>query len=376
MDEQKQLGNTLDRTTAFIGFAIAFALLLAFAAYFVVQVNQLNNRISTTGNTDVSDRLLAIENRLSLVEQALTPPTVKLKLFYDSSDNFTKDVVEKIAAAQAQLASQNLQITLSDRSKDMGQYRKDGFNEIPALYISKAEASRDPVLLKSVQQENQAFDGNIEGFRIEALGFVYDRKRMLETECKLPAGKVNLYQFTNFECPFCAAMYPQLQNYVATHGNAIEFTQRHLPLKSRPNAWNASIASECARDQGKFDAFSQAAYLANANLSTAKYLEIAKAIGVADMAKFTTCLSDEKNGLVVNRDFTEGSLTYGLRSAPIFVADCKYAFVALTEQQLADQLCKAYPDKCDKFALTNATASPTPAASPSATPKASPTPKP
>src|SRR3989344_1303758 len=86
-------GNSLDKTTAFVGFAIVFALLLAFAAYFVVQVNTLNNKISTGGDTGVSDRLLSIERRISAIETALTPQPIHLKLFYDSSDNYTSDVV-------------------------------------------------------------------------------------------------------------------------------------------------------------------------------------------------------------------------------------------------------------------------------------------
>ncbi|HLC45496.1 MAG TPA: DsbA family protein, partial [archaeon] len=299
MDESKQSGNSLDRTTAFIGFAIVFALLLAFAAYFVVQVNQLNNKVATQGGSGVSDRLLVIETRLSILERSIAPAPIQLKLFYDSSDNYTKDVVAKVAAAQADLAAQNLAITLVDRKADLAQYRKDGFNSIPAIFISKTEASRDKNLLASLQEENQAFDGNTEGFRIEALGFIFDRKRLLETACTLPDGKVSLDQFTNFECPYCAGMYNQVQNYVSTHADSVQFTQRHFPLKSLPNAWNASIASECARDQGKFDEFTAAAYLANANLSTAKYLQIAKAVGVSDMAKFTACLSDETKGLKV-----------------------------------------------------------------------------
>jgi len=384
MDEPKQSSNSLDRTTAFVGFAIAFALLLAFAAYFVVQVNTLNNRVSAAGGTDASDRLLAIESRLTALERALTPAPIKLKLFYDSGDNYTKGVVESIAQQQEKLAGQNLQITLSDRKNDLEEFRKSGFKEVPALFISKEEASRDRNLLQSVMQENEAFDGDAEGYRIEALGFVFDRKRLIETECKLADGKISLDQFTNFECPFCAGMHAQVMDYASTHAGEVKFTQRHFPLKSLPNAWNASIASECARDQGKFGEFTAALFPSFKNLSTATYLQAAKQVGVADLKKFTACLSDESIGLKVNRDFTEASLTYGLRSAPVFVADCKYAFIALTGQQLADQLCRAYPDKCGKLALqgtasaspqATASASPTPAASPSATPKATPTPK-
>lgn len=65
--------------------------------------------------------------------------------------------------------------------------------------------------------------------------------------------KVTIVEFSDFECPFCVRAFPTVQQIVETYPNDVRLVYKHLPLTNiHPNAERAAIASECARDQGKF----------------------------------------------------------------------------------------------------------------------------
>ncbi|MFO0596599.1 MAG: thioredoxin domain-containing protein [Myxococcaceae bacterium] len=63
--------------------------------------------------------------------------------------------------------------------------------------------------------------------------------------------KVTLYEFSDFECPFCAAARPILEEYVKAHANT-RLCWMPYPLPQHPNAPIAGQAALFARDNGKF----------------------------------------------------------------------------------------------------------------------------
>lgn len=64
---------------------------------------------------------------------------------------------------------------------------------------------------------------------------------------------VTIVEFSDFECPFCMRAFPTVQQIMDTYPNEVKVVYKHLPLTNiHPNAERAAIASECARDQGKF----------------------------------------------------------------------------------------------------------------------------
>lgn len=65
--------------------------------------------------------------------------------------------------------------------------------------------------------------------------------------------KVTIIEFSDFECPFCQRAFPTVQQIMDTYPNDVRIVYKHLPLTNiHPHAEKAAIASECARDQGKF----------------------------------------------------------------------------------------------------------------------------
>ena len=70
--------------------------------------------------------------------------------------------------------------------------------------------------------------------------------------------KVEIIEFSDFECPFCAKFYTQTlaqleKEYIDTGKAKLAF--KHLPLPFHPNAQKASEATECAGEVGGNDAF-------------------------------------------------------------------------------------------------------------------------
>ncbi|HRN70192.1 MAG TPA: thioredoxin domain-containing protein [Candidatus Woesebacteria bacterium] len=65
--------------------------------------------------------------------------------------------------------------------------------------------------------------------------------------------KVTIVEFSDFECPFCQRAFPTVQQILDTYPNDVRLVYKQLPLTNiHPNAERAALASECARDQGKF----------------------------------------------------------------------------------------------------------------------------
>lgn len=63
--------------------------------------------------------------------------------------------------------------------------------------------------------------------------------------------KVTLVEFSDFECPFCAAARPILEEYVKGKPN-LRLCWMPFPLQQHPNATIAGQAALFARDAGKF----------------------------------------------------------------------------------------------------------------------------
>ena len=64
--------------------------------------------------------------------------------------------------------------------------------------------------------------------------------------------KVVLVEYSDFECPACAAFYPQVEELNKELGGKLLFAYRHFPLPQHKNAELAAYAAEAAGKQGKF----------------------------------------------------------------------------------------------------------------------------
>jgi protein-disulfide isomerase len=61
-----------------------------------------------------------------------------------------------------------------------------------------------------------------------------------------------LIEYSDFQCPACAAYHPLLHQLVEELGDRIQFVYRHFPLQRHLNAELAARAAEAAGRQGRF----------------------------------------------------------------------------------------------------------------------------
>jgi uncharacterized membrane protein/thiol-disulfide isomerase/thioredoxin len=65
-------------------------------------------------------------------------------------------------------------------------------------------------------------------------------------------GKVNVIEFTDFECPFCRSLHPIIDELRRQHEGAIHFERKMVPLENiHPGAAIAAYAYACAPDEAK-----------------------------------------------------------------------------------------------------------------------------
>ncbi|MEK7208685.1 MAG: thioredoxin domain-containing protein [Patescibacteria group bacterium] len=67
-----------------------------------------------------------------------------------------------------------------------------------------------------------------------------------------PAAKAVLIEYSDFECPACAAYYPLVRQMEEKFGPDLAFVYRHFPLPTHRNAELAALAAEAAGRQRQF----------------------------------------------------------------------------------------------------------------------------
>lgn len=68
-----------------------------------------------------------------------------------------------------------------------------------------------------------------------------------------PEAKVELIEYSDFQCPACGQFYPYVKEIIEDYGSDIRFEYRHFPLITvHPSAVPAARAAEAADQQGKF----------------------------------------------------------------------------------------------------------------------------
>lgn len=91
--------------------------------------------------------------------------------------------------------------------------------------------------------------------------------------------KVTLVEFSDFECPFCGAARPMLEDFVSKHPET-RLCYAPFPLSAHPNALPAAQAALFASEHGKFWEMHDALFEHQTELSREKILELAGGIGL------------------------------------------------------------------------------------------------
>lgn len=128
---------------------------------------------------------------------------------------------------------------------------------------------------------------------------------------------VILIEFSDYQCPFCGRIQETINKLIENYKNQVAFGYRHFPLSFHKEADEAAIASECAREQGKFEEMHLLLY-SNQNAQKKNDLKkYAREIKLKSTKKFDQCLDSERYRGLVNQDI-EDATELGITGTPAF----------------------------------------------------------
>lgn len=129
---------------------------------------------------------------------------------------------------------------------------------------------------------------------------------------------VTIVEFTDFQCPACAAMYPVLDEVVKSYGDKVRFVVRDFPLQQHEWAKKAAEAANAARAQGKFFEYAALLFQRQKALDVPSLKKYASEIGL-NRVKFDAELDKGVYAAEVKHDMDDGEI-YGIGSTPsIFI---------------------------------------------------------
>ena len=154
-----------------------------------------------------------------------------------------------------------------------------------------------------------------------------------------PNAPITIIEFSDFQCPFCAKFHiqtlPKIMDEYIKEGK-VKLVFRDFPIQSiHSNALLASVAAECANEQGKFKEMHDKLF-ENQNEWSSKdtdnliilFNQYSLEMGI-EKEKFDSCLKNEKYIKEIQKDLDDGR-TYGVSGTPgFFIGNDEIGFIEL-----------------------------------------------
>jgi len=230
-------------------------------------------------NSIVEKRLIAAEaKKRGLTDDALLNAEVETKVTYPSD----KEVTDFYEANKARI-----QISGDEALRQIRAYlRQQRRDTVYNVFIEKLRKDYGAQTYLEPLRTNVATDG---------------------FPTKGPAtARVTIVEFSDFECPYCGALFPTLKKIEANYGDRIRLVFRQFPLTGlHPHAQKAAEASLCANEQQKFWELHDAMFQDNKNLGVDALKQKASDLKL-DMTSFNGCLDTAKYSEQITEDIHEG----------------------------------------------------------------------
>ncbi len=128
---------------------------------------------------------------------------------------------------------------------------------------------------------------------------------------------VVLVEYGDYECPYCAEVYPVVKELQQQLSDQLCFAFRNFPLATaHPHAESAAEAAEAAGAQGMFWEMHDVLYENQEALEDDNLLEYASALGL-DLRRFTREMNEHVFAPKVREDFRNG-VRSGVNGTPSF----------------------------------------------------------
>lgn len=132
------------------------------------------------------------------------------------------------------------------------------------------------------------------------------------------AQKIVLYEFSDFQCPFCGKVQENLKQFMDKHQDRVTLVFKHLPLTQiHPQAIPAARAAWAAQQQGKFWEYHDALFEQQAELGEDLYVQIAGDLNL-DLEQFNRDRQSEAVIAQLKEDI-ELAQKIGISGTPFFI---------------------------------------------------------
>jgi protein-disulfide isomerase len=149
-------------------------------------------------------------------------------------------------------------------------------------------------------------------------------------------GVVTIVEWADFECPFCRAFYPVLDELVHKYPTQVRLVYKFYPLSAHPHGEISARAAVAAMNQGKFWEMHHALFENQDHLEQSDLERYAKAIGL-DLGKFRADLGAKELGERIDKDKKQAD-ELGLDGTPFLFINGRYLNLQLlaTQDDVAD----------------------------------------
>jgi protein-disulfide isomerase len=128
---------------------------------------------------------------------------------------------------------------------------------------------------------------------------------------------MTLLEYGDYECRFCGAAHPVVNEVQRIMGAELAFAYRHFPLTQiHPRAYQAAEAAEAAGAQGRFWVMHDLLFVNQDRLGTQDLLAYAQALGL-DLDRFAADLAEHAHAPKLREDYLSG-VRSGVNGTPTF----------------------------------------------------------
>lgn len=165
-------------------------------------------------------------------------------------------------------------------------------------------------------------------------------------------GNARLLVFSDFQCPFCQKMEEILPKLKSKYGENLEIDFAHFPLPSHELAFEAAEASECAREQNRFEEYKAELFSQQKSLSDYTFQQIARKLQL-DRKQFSKCLSLHQQRKKVRQDQYFGQYM-GIHGTPTLVLNGEMLSGIESPEQIEERIDKILPEHSSSPAPSSA----------------------
>jgi protein-disulfide isomerase len=250
--------------------------------------------------------------------------------------NYAKEQNKSIAEAQKIYEEKNIKVSEKEVKETL-----DKFKDHPQLQkLEKKEQEKQIRDFLAERSRRELADGIIEaGIKKGDLVIVYPEPQepvynvpvtsddvvrfgpestdVKPVSCKADDCAITVVEYSEFQCPFCSKVVPDVKKLMAEYKGKIRWIVRDFPLSFHDRAKPAGIAAKCAAAQGKYWQMYSILFDNQRNLADADLKGYADKIGL-DKGKFDSCFENPAPmEALIEKNFQSG-VALGVSGTPAF----------------------------------------------------------